>query len=988
MRWKIRRQMLAEVSFGEWLKRRRSALGLTQEQLAIQINCSTSALRKFESEERRPSVEVVTQLAEIFNIPHEERKSFLRFTRGDWRAISSRDQEEAPWRVSSIDTETQIEPAIPRNNLPLQLTSFIGREKEETEIKDLVAKNRLVTLIGAGGIGKTRLSIQTASELLNEFPNGIWLVEFAPLSDPALIPQTIVSTLGLIEQENRPPQTVLVDFLQKKQVLLILDNCEHLIQACAQLTETLLHSCPDLHTLAVSREALGIPGETLYRVPPLTTPDPVNATLDTLSDYEAVQLFMERARSALTGFALTRENTHAIAQICHHLDGIPLAIELAVARVNLLRVEEIAARLDDRFRLLTSGARTALPRHQTLQALVDWSHDLLTEPERVLLRRLSVFAGGWTLEGAESVCVDLTPAPSPERREESATPSLRGKEVRGLGPMNILDLLTQLVNKSLILVEREQGKETRYRMLETIRQYAREKLWEAGEGELSRQQHLAYFVDLAERAEPNLRAFDMVIWLDRLESEHDNIRAALEWAQESDVEAQLRLASALLWFWHIRGHRNEGIDWLERGVSIEATEWGDQARTSSRAMIRGKALNASGTLLMNWSFEIRKAETRLEEGLALFRDLGPTGKQGMAYAILRLGQLPFSGNRARNMVEQSLTLFREVGDKFGAAECLMYLAGNPQTNDNFQLLVEEQLALSKEIGDQDGIAGAIWSLGDLAFIKDDYKRAIALYEESLASYRAVGNKGMVAIILSNLGRIVQVWGDYELASQRLTEALSMVEDLGMRGGFAFTLRRLGQLDWASGDYGQAAKKYEEALTLFRKTGYKDGIAGALYSVGKVAWVQGDYERAGRRYDELLALGREMENKFTITYALYGLGKVAEAKGDYTVARSNHVEALTIRRGLGNRRVIAYSLDALATLALIQQKAALAARLFGAAEDLQRLIHFTISPRERDEHDQAIAAARAALGEVAFSDAYDEGQKMTLDEAIALALNEH
>ena len=593
---------LAEVSFGKWLKRRRGAEGWTQQQLAQKINCSISALRKMELEERRPSAQIVEQLAEIFHIPQEERKAFLRFTRGDWQAISS-GNEEFPWHSS---------PAAPRSNLPASTTSFIGREKEQAEIRSLVEENRLVTLSGAGGIGKTRLSLETSYELLQAFPDGVWFIELAPLSDPALLSQVMVNTLGLLDQANRSPQAILTDFLQGKHSLLILDNCEHLIQACAQLAETLLHFCPKLHILATSRETLSITGETVYLVPTLTSPALLNPTLDALSQYEAVQLFVERTQSTTHDFSLTPDNAAAIAHICHHLDGIPLALELAAPRVKLLRVEEIAARLDDRFQLLTGGSRTALPRHQTLQAMIDWSHDLLTEPERILLRRLSVFAGGWTLEAAEAVCID---------------------EVQdGILPHQVLDLLTQLINKSLILVEHKQGHETRYHMLETIRQYTREKLWAAGEGELMCEHHVAYFVELAELAEPNLRAFDMIMWLDRLEAELDNIRLALEWAQESDIEAQLRLASALQWFWHIRGHKIEGINRLERGLSIEAKEHGNQHLTLGQAMIRGTALNSAGFLLATVG-KIEKTEAFSEAALALFQNLGLMGKQGMAYAL-------------------------------------------------------------------------------------------------------------------------------------------------------------------------------------------------------------------------------------------------------------------------------------------------------------------------------------------------------------------
>jgi predicted ATPase/DNA-binding XRE family transcriptional regulator len=997
---------LAEVSFGEWLKRRRGAEGWTQGQLAQKINCSLSALRKMESEERRPSTQIVEQLAEIFNIPQEEHKAFLRFTRGDWQAISSGDQEEAPWLVS------RVRPA-PRSNLPASTTSFIGREREQKEIIDLIANNRLVTLTGAGGIGKTRLSIQVASGLLNGFPNGIWLIELAPLSDPALLPEAMVSTLGLIDQAGRSALNVLTDFLQSKRVLLLIDNCEHLIQACAQTAETLLQSCPNLHILATSREALGITGETIYLVPSLTTPDPLKSTLDILLQYEAVRLFVERSQSTIHDFSLTESNASAIAQICHHLDGIPLALELAAARVKLLRVEEITARLHDRFRLLTGGSRTALPRHQTLQALIDWSHDLLSENERLLLRHLSVFAGGWTLEATESVCGD-----------------------EHIQKHEMLDLLTQLVNKSLILAERKQDQETRYHMLETIRQYAREKLWKAGEGELLRERHLAYFVNLAERAEPNLRAFDMVMWLDLLETELDNIRVALEYALESDIEAELRLASALQWFWHIRGHRNEGIDWLERGLSIETMERGDQPLTPGRAMIRGKALNVSG-IQMTMFFDYGKATLRLEESLSLFQRLGSGGKQGMAYALMRLGSL---STRDRSLSEQSLTLFREVGDKFGIAECLMMLAGQATSDNNYnrlKLLAEDQLALRREIGDKDGIASALGDLGELALWQDDYQFSIILHEESLTCFREVGDKWATSFILSVYGSVFLWQGDYEQAAQKYEDALAFAQALSDRSFIAYNSFSLGTIAWLKGDYPRATQMIHDSVEVFRDVGQRWLGASGLHTLGDIALAQGDNEKAAKFYNAAQDLSREEQFRMGVIFAMGGLSKVAYVKGDYAVAIKGFDEELGMSQdanlklatfqafcGLGRvaqlqtryddartyyrkaleiyqQRInhplkwiwlkpyaaVSYPLGAFATLAIARNQMGQAARLLGAMEPTYPVIQYQQTPAERAEHDQAIAAARAALGEEAFATAYEEGKKMTLDEAVAFALGD-
>ena len=368
---------------------------------------------------------------------------------------------------------------VAANNLPTQLTTFIGRETEVAEVKRLLSGSRLTTLTGSGGCGKTRLSIQVASEMQTGYPNGVWLVELAPVADPALVPLTVVAVLGPMDDGHRPALEILTDFIHVKTLLLVLDNCEHVIDACAQLSEALLRACPKLGILASSREALGIAGESSYRVPSLAVPEPGQLPpLETLARLGAVRLFVERAALARPGFALTAQNAPAIAQICQRLDGIPLAIELAAARVRALSAEEINARLDDRFRLLTGGSRTALPRQQTLRALIDWSYSLLSEPERLLFKRLAVFVGGWTLAAAEQVCSD-----------------------NSLDPATVLDTLSRLVDKSLVVAE-EAASETRYSRLETIRQYSREKFAETDEVAVVRDRHLAYYVQFSEMADP------------------------------------------------------------------------------------------------------------------------------------------------------------------------------------------------------------------------------------------------------------------------------------------------------------------------------------------------------------------------------------------------------------------------------------------------------------------------------------------------------
>src|SRR5215210_5399636 len=404
----------------------------------------------------------------------------------------SREPPQSPRRPRAVES-TEAEPAPrtperPPNNLPLELSSFVGREKELAEVKRLLESTRLLTLTGSGGCGKTRLALAVARELAEGFEDGVWVVELAPLADPTLVPQAVASTLGVREQPGRSLTETLSDYLGSKKVLLVLDNCEHLVEACAELAEALLRSSPELRVLATSREALGITGEVAWLVPSLSLPDLRRLPdIESLPQYEAARLFVERAAAVKPSFTLTEQNAVAVAQVCYRLDGIPLAIELAAARAKVLSVEQIADRLEDSFGLLSAGGRTAMPRHRTLHATMDWSHELLPEEEQILFRRLSVFAGGFTLDAAEAVCA--------------------GEE---LERDEVLESLSHLVDKSLVIM-REVGGEGRYRLLETVRQYAREKLSESGEAGQASERHAGYYLALAEEAEPELKGERQVV---------------------------------------------------------------------------------------------------------------------------------------------------------------------------------------------------------------------------------------------------------------------------------------------------------------------------------------------------------------------------------------------------------------------------------------------------------------------------------------------
>ena len=636
-------------------------------------------------------------------------------------------------------------------NLPTQLSTFIGREKEVEQIKKRLEKNRLVTLTGSGGVGKTRLSIRVAFELLDGYPNGVWIAELASITDPALVAKTLCAALGLELHGNMSPIDILTSYLHSKKLLLVVDNCEHLIDACAQLCQTLLYACPNLRIIASSREALGIDGENAYRVPSLSLPNSKDG-LSTIEKSEAVKLFMERATAALPEFKITEANAAAIAQICQRLDGIALAIELAASRVKLLKVEQIAARLDDAFRLLTGGSRTALPRQQTLRALIDWSYNLLSEEERTILRRLSIFMGGWTLEAAEYVCDNP----------------------------NMLDLSTHLVDKSLVSVDLEHGNEPRYYLLETIRQYAREKLAEQGESESIRNRHMEDFCGLVERLEPRLRGPDQVVLLDGLEMDLDNLRAALEWALDHNVPIGLRLAAGLKWLWHFHHHWAEGIEWLDKLLQAEDAAHSLLAVSKTDALCKAKALLVSGHLTGAVG-DLQKAMVRITASLALCEKMDGTDRiplMAAGYMYLGIGALAGGDiNQAKILAEKSLELSRSIGNKFGIAEVqynlLTAIAFRSREFETARLLSESLLAIHQELGDPEGIAAALSLGGLVALAQSDHKRAQKLFRDSIEASREMYSWGYV---LGGLGLAYLFDGEMALAHGYFLEAAKFAQE--------------------------------------------------------------------------------------------------------------------------------------------------------------------------------------------------------------------
>jgi non-specific serine/threonine protein kinase len=671
-------------------------------------------------------------------------------------------------------------------HLPISLTSCIGRAREAAEVGRLLDTSRLVTLTGVGGVGKTRLALEVAAAALPRYADGARFVDLAPATDPALIPQLTAAACGVREEPGRPLLATLANALLAQHVLLVLDNCEHLVEACAALAGTLLQSSPHVRILATSREALGVAGEIVWPVSPLPVEPPGAADTAAMAPARdssaqdaagAVELFVERARAVSPGFALAPGDWAVVAEICRRLDGLPLAIELAAARTRALTLPELLRRLDDRYRLLTGSSRTGPPHQHTLRAAMDWSHDLLAEPERVLFRRLSVFAGGaggFTLEAAEAVCAE-----EDERRRtngESSSPAAIRPSSFVLGRDDVLDLLGRLVDKSLvaIAVPAGAGRSTRYGLLETVREYGAEKLRAAGEHEEFLRRHALYYLSVAEAGAPALTGPSQASWMERLDAEHDNLRKALRWAVEGgDAAVGLRLGGALWRYWQARGHFSEGQRWLEAALAR-----GDDAPARDRAA----ALTAAGNLALARG---APAEARRlhEANLGVWRTIGD--QAGIAAALRNLGLVAVDqGDRAaaRARFEESLAIERELGDRWRIAlalHCLGALARDEGDLDCAQSRSEESLALFRALGDTRTAGLVLMTLGSVALDRGDLARARARNQESLESYRALGDRRGVAIALNQLAKVAYAESEDAQAAALCADSLTQSNTLGL-----------------------------------------------------------------------------------------------------------------------------------------------------------------------------------------------------------------
>jgi predicted ATPase len=765
------------ATFGDMLRYLRRRARLTQSELAIAVGYSREQITKLENNQRLPDLTALKALFVPALVLDERPDLVERFLQlaAVTRATKADQRDEA--------TALLAPPRASRTNLHPPLTSFVGRERELAEVRRMLGTTRLLTLTGAGGVGKTRLALQVGAAVQEAFADGVWLVELAALADPTLVPHAVALALGIVSTAALPIDTVVADYLRDKQLLLILDNCEHLLGACATLAEFLLREAPQLRILMTSRESLGILSATTWQVPALSLPDPSPAS-DTppatlrLRESEAVQLFIERATTAQPDFALTPHNAPAVAQVCHRLDGMPLAIELAAMRVRVMSVPELAARLDDRFRLLTSGNRTALPRHQTLRAMIDWSYDLLSEPERVLLRRLSVFAGGWVLEAAEWL-------------------GERG---------DVLDLLTHLVHKSLVVVD-ERDDATRYRLLDTIHAYAREKLVQATEEHDARTKHLDYYAWLVGQAAPHLSGLYHQAWYARLEVEHANLRVALEWATRHDMSAALHLIANLWYFWLWNGYWSEGLTWVDRVLPTTAQE-------RTRAQVWG--LIGGATLAGRMGDEAKLAAW-LTEGVGLAEALDE--HEGMAWARITMGVVAAEYVQATVFLEESIALARAAKNDWLAAMARFVLGERARSHGDRECattMYTESLALFRAVGDRLMIAWPLGNLGRLALQSGDYAQAQAAFEESVALCRAVGNKLGAADWLIQVATAALYQLNYARAQAALGECLPLSGELGHDGAIADCLVIAAGLADAKSHWEHAAALLAAADTILER----------------------------------------------------------------------------------------------------------------------------------------------------------------------------